>query len=223
VEVAPNNLSLLDPLFTSPITHLTGGPATGKSLLLLYYLGYRALHHNERILWVDAGGSFFPSRVRILFGQVAPLVLARILVARVDSLPALKVIASELVSSGNLARSSYVVVDPISRLPRFVFSASVHSAAQGRYVSEDFFMNVIEPLVVSATRDAVKIILVHEQSRDHPFWWDRYPARHCRVHLQPDPLDPFSRVIYNGKGEQVAILDLHRHPVVLKLRQQTVY
>ncbi len=193
-------LDLLDPLFAGPIVHLTGGPGVGKSLLLLNYLGHRVLAHDEEILWVDAGGSFPPNRVRVLFGRDAPQVLSHMLVAKASSLQHMKSIASELSSRGGPPGTKYVVVDPISRLPRYALTSTANSAGQGRFVADDFFTSVIEPLIVTATRDGFQIIFAHEDSQDHPFWWDRYPSRENRIHLKKDPFQTSLREIYTGHG-----------------------
>ncbi len=205
-------LNLLDPLFNGPVVHLTGGPGVGKSLLLLYYLGHRVIQHTGGALWIDAGNSFPPNHVKVRFGRDAPAVLSHMLVARASSLSHMKEIAAELASRGGPPGTKYVVVDPISRLPRYALSSSANSAVQGRFVAEDF-ASVVEPLLVAATRDGFQIILVHEDSQDHPFWWDRYPSRECRVHLKKDPFKPSLREIYNGSGNGVAYLDLCHNPI----------
>ena len=127
----------------------------------------------------------------------------------------MKEIVSELVSRGGPPGTRWVVVDPISRLPRFALTSTANTAGQGRFVAEDFFASVIEPLLVAATRDGFQIILVHEDSQDHPFWWDRYPSREHRVHLQKDPFKPSLREIYNGRGDRVAVLDLSHNPITV--------
>ncbi len=211
-ELQTINLDLLDPLFEGSIVHLTGGPGVGKSLLLLYYLGHKSLQKEERVLWVDAGGSFPPNRVKALFGRDAPAVLVHILVAKASSLPHMKAIAAELASRGGPPGTTRVVVDPISRIPRHALTSTANSAGQGRFIADDFFASVVEPLLVAATRDGFQLLLVHEDSYDHPFWWDRYPSREFRVHLQKDPFNSPVREIYDGCGKRAAIFDLGHNP-----------
>ncbi len=74
-------------------------------------------------------------------------------------------------------------------------------------------MSIIEPLIVTATRDDFQLIFAHEDSQDHPFLWDRYFSRENRVHLQKDPFQPLLREIHNGQGERVAFLDMRHNPV----------
>ncbi len=213
LEIETVDLARLESLFSGPIVHLTGGPGVGKSLLLLYYLGHKVLHDKGQILWVDAGGSFPPNRAKALFGRYAPRVLSHVLVAKACSLLHMKEIASELASRGGPPGTTHVVVDPVSRLPRFALTSTAHSAGQGQFVAEDFFTSVIEPLLVAATRDVFQIILVHEDSQDHPFWWDRYPARENRVHLKFNLFKSPLREINDGSGQRVAILDLSHNPI----------
>ncbi len=213
MEIETIDLTPLDTLFRGSIVHLTGGPGVGKSLLLLYYLGHKSLQKEERVLWVDAGGSFPPNRVKVLFGRDAPAVLAHMLVAKASSLSHMKAIAAELASRGGPPGTTRVVIDPISRIPRHALTSTANSAGQGRFIADDFFASVIEPLLVAATRDGFQIILVHEDSQDHPFWWNRYPSRENRVHLQKDPFQTSSREISNGRGERVAYLDMSHNPI----------
>ncbi len=219
MELEHSNLGILDfmgPLFENPLVHVTGGPGVGKSLLLLYYLGHRTLARNEGVLWIDAGASFPPNRAKVLFGRDAPAVLSHMMVARASSLSHLKEISSELVLRGSPPGTTRVVVDPISRLPRYALTQTTHSFGQGRFVADDFFARVIEPLLVAGTRDGFQIILVHEDSQDHPFWWGRYPSREHRVHLKKDIFKPLLRGIYDSHWNRVAILDLSHNAINIR-------
>ncbi len=213
MEIETIDLTPLDVLFQGSIVHLTGGPGVGKSLLLLYYLGHKSLLSAIRVLWVDAGGSFPPNHVKVLFGRDAPAVLSHMLVAKAISLPHMKAIAAELASRGGPPGTTHVEVDPISRIPRSALTSTANSAGQGRFVADDFFASVVEPLLVAAARDDFQLIFAHEDSQDHPFWWDRYPAREHRVHIKKDYFNTPSREIYDGSGKQVAILDLRHNPI----------
>jgi len=204
---------ILDPLFAGLVTHLTGGPGAGKSLLLLWYLGRRIITYNEHVLWVDTGGSFFPNRVTVLFGRDAPIVLSHILVAQVKSLPHMKGVAAELAAHGVPPHTDHLVIDPVSRWPRLALTRTAHSSGQAEFVAQDFFATVLEPLLFTAARDGFRVYLAHENSQDRPFWWDRYPARECRVHLQKSFQNPAAREISNAQERPVALLDLSRNPI----------
>ncbi len=84
---------------------------------------------------------------------------------------------------------------------------------RGSIREEDFIASVVEPLIVAATRYGFQIILAHEDSQDHPFWWDRDSAWENRIHLQKDPFQTSSREISNGCGECVAYLYLSHDPI----------
>ncbi len=109
--------------------------------------------------------------------------------------------------------TNYVVVNKISRIPRYALRSTANSAGQGRFVADDFFASVVEPILVAATRDGFQIILAHEDSQDHPFLWDRYFSRENRVHLQKDPFQTLLHEISNGCWERVAYLDVSHNPI----------
>jgi hypothetical protein len=213
MEIQVIDTSFVGALFNNPITHLTGGPGVGKSLLLLWYLGHRVLQREEGILWIDAGGSFPPARVKVLFGQDAPTILSHIMVAKANSLMQMKTIVAEVASSGVPPGTGHVVVDPVSRWPRLALTRTTRSPGQVEFVAEDFFANVVEPLFFAGARDGFRAYFVHENSQDHPFWWDRYPARDCRVHVLKDARHPLLRQVCNVQMQPVAILDLGANPI----------
>ncbi len=213
MEIQLIDTSFVGALFNNSITHLTGGPGAGKSLLLLWYLGQRVLQREDGILWIDAGGSFSPGRVKALFGRDASTILSHIMVARASSMKQMKAIIAEVASSGGPPGTSHVVVDPVSRWPRLALTRTTRSPGQVEFVAEDFFASVVEPLFFAGARDGFRIYFVHENSQDHPFWWDRYPSRECRAHVLKDPRHPLLRQICNTHMQPVAILDLGGNPI----------
>jgi hypothetical protein len=199
---------MLEELFSHQVTHLTGEAGAGKSLLLLWHVGEAFLDGGARTLWIDADNNFAPSRAVTMFGNASAAVLSSISVARPTSLAELKRIASELAARDLPPDVRFIALDSASRLPRLALSGEANTPTDVNYLSRDFFENVIEPLIVVASREQVQLVLTHQNSQDAPFWWDYYPAREGRIHLATIPGNRTTREIHNAAGEVTGILHL---------------